>query len=52
MIASHRLTCVYSWNRHDGRLKCVCYWTARKSLICGTADGELLVFPLPAHVLL
>ncbi|KAL4110788.1 WD repeat-containing protein 49 [Phytophthora ramorum] len=31
----------------DGHVKCLQCWPGRKAMICGTAEGKLLVFDLP-----
>ncbi|KUF97256.1 hypothetical protein AM588_10011340 [Phytophthora nicotianae] len=36
--------------RVDGCVKCLKCWPDRKAMICGTSEGKLIVFELPAEV--
>lgn len=37
-------------HRHESHIQCMRYWQPRRSVICGTSDGKILIFALPSRV--
>ncbi|TYZ64709.1 hypothetical protein PybrP1_011062 [[Pythium] brassicae (nom. inval.)] len=37
-------------NRHESHVQCMRYWPRRRSVICGSSEGKIVVFELPPHL--